>query len=106
MPYATDNKISRAPIEGGIEITDQQYADAREHTKTGIVKVVDGNMYLASRRPHDKAGVRVEFSTELGDWEVIEVPKPEYDEEKQSLTWDSEALDWVVTDLPDTETAD
>lgn len=104
MPYATDNKISKAPIEGGVEITDEQFEEAREHTKTGVVKVVGDTMYLASKRPHDKPGTRVEFSEELGDWEVIDVPKPDYDEETQALRWDKEALDWVAEDLPeDTE---
>lgn len=98
MPYATDDKISKAEIEGGIFITDKQYAEAREHMKTGIVKVVGKTMYLASRKPHDKAGTRVEFDTDKGDWSVIEVPQPEYDDETQQVQWDAEKLDWVVSD--------
>ena len=99
MPYATDNQISKAEIEGGIFITDEQYAEAREHMKKGIVKVVDNTLYLASRRPHDKAGTRVQFDTDKGDWEVIEVPKPEYDEETQQIQWDAEKLEWVITEV-------
>ena len=98
MPYATDNQISKAEIEGGVFITDEQYNQAREHMKTGIVKVVGDTLYLASRRPHDKAGTRVEFDTDKVDWSVIEVPKPDYDEESQKIQWDAEKLEWVVTD--------
>lgn len=98
MPYATDNQISKAEIEGGIFITDEQYAEAREHMKTGIVKVVGKKMYLASRKPHDKAGTRVEFDTKKGDWSAIDVPQPEYDEDTQQVQWDAEKLGWVVID--------
>ena len=98
MPYATDNQISKAEIEGGIFITDKQYAAAREHMKTGIIKVVDDTIYLVSRRPHDKAGVRIEFDTDKGDWSVIEVPQPEYDEETQQVQWDAEKLEWILTE--------
>lgn len=98
MPYATDNQISKAEIEGGVFITDEQYAEAREHMKIGIVKVVGKTMYLASRRLHDKAGARVEFDTKKGDWSVIDVPKPNYDEETQQIQWDAEKLEWFVTD--------
>ena len=101
MPYATNNQISKAEIEGGIPITDEQYAEAREHMKTGIVKVVNDTLYLASRRPHDKAGMRVEFDKDKGDWSVIEVPQPECDEETQQIKWDAETLGWVILDIPD-----
>jgi hypothetical protein len=43
MPYATNNKISQDPIEGGVEITKAQYAQALEGVSAGwIITVVDG----------------------------------------------------------------
>lgn len=37
MPYAADNRISHDPIDGGIEITEQQYATALAGMVAGLV---------------------------------------------------------------------
>ncbi len=54
MPYAAEGQISQAPIEGGIEITDAQYAD-------GLAGMVAGQLV-----------------TIKGGFAVIDPPEPEY----------------------------
>lgn len=56
MPYAHNGQISQSPIEGGIEITQQEYLSALE----GMV-----------------AGQRVTID---GGFAVVDVPEPEPDE--------------------------
>lgn len=52
MPYAADNQISRDPIDGGIEITDGQYAAALQAMLAGqIVAIEDGQMVLKDPEP-------------------------------------------------------
>lgn len=47
MPYAADNQISQSPIPGGIEITQEQYAEALAGMLEGkVVSVVDGALSL------------------------------------------------------------
>lgn len=48
MPYAIDGAISRDPFEGGIEITDQQYAEALEGMCEGKFLVVYPEFALRS----------------------------------------------------------
>ncbi|MDP2446579.1 hypothetical protein [Pseudomonas sp.] len=42
MPYAAEERISRAPIEGGIEITEQQYSEALAGMLEGLVVSIEG----------------------------------------------------------------
>lgn len=43
MPYAAENKISQSPIEGGVEITQEQYREALAGMLAGkIVSVENG----------------------------------------------------------------
>jgi hypothetical protein len=42
MPYAATNQISTAPIEGGIEITEEQYAEAVASIEAGNFLFVSG----------------------------------------------------------------
>lgn len=42
MPYATNGQISQASIEGGIEITAQQYAEALAGMMGGKLITIDG----------------------------------------------------------------
>ena len=45
--YAADNQITKSPIQGGIEITEQQYHDALEGMLAGErVRVVNGTMIV------------------------------------------------------------
>ena len=48
MPYASDGQISQDPIEGGIEITEQQYAEAIEGMCEGKFLVVYPEFALRS----------------------------------------------------------
>lgn len=52
MPYALEETISKAPIEGGIEISSEQYAQAFVAKMSGkVVKVVDGLLDLDWQAP-------------------------------------------------------
>lgn len=55
MPYATNGQISTAPIEGGIEITQQQYQDALAAMLEGKeVAIEDGQMVLRDPPPQEE----------------------------------------------------
>jgi len=55
MPYATNGQISVAPIEGGIEITQQQYQDALAAMLEGKVVVVEnGQVVLRDPPPQEE----------------------------------------------------
>lgn len=46
MPYAANNQISTSPVVGGIEITDQQYAEALAGMVSGKQVSIDGGFAL------------------------------------------------------------
>ncbi|MGO7533109.1 hypothetical protein [Rhizobium leguminosarum] len=47
MPYAAEGQISTDPIEGGIEITDEQYAEAIGAVIAGkLIKIENGQMVI------------------------------------------------------------
>lgn len=47
MPYAADDRISKANLEGGVEISDQEYNQAREHLLSGgLIRVHASQMFL------------------------------------------------------------
>lgn len=49
MPYAIDGRISQDAIEGGVEITDEQYQDAiQTMIDGGKVTIVDGALILTA----------------------------------------------------------
>ena len=47
MPYAAEGRISRSPIEGGLEITEQQYAEALTGMLDGMVVSIEGGFSVA-----------------------------------------------------------
>jgi hypothetical protein len=47
MPYAAEGRISRAPIEGGIEITEPQYSEALAGMLEGLVVSIEGGFSVA-----------------------------------------------------------
>jgi hypothetical protein len=52
MPYAAENKISMAPFEGGVEITDAQYQEALAGIMSGqIVTVANGFAVMDKPEP-------------------------------------------------------
>ena len=56
MAYAAYSHVSTDPIEGGIEITEEQYLEAIEGMVLGMVVTIDGGFKVA--------------------WPVIEIPEP------------------------------
>lgn len=50
MPYAANNKVSKSPFDGAIEISEQEYADGRAALIAGkIVCVRDGELKIYER---------------------------------------------------------
>lgn len=47
MPYAVNGIVSTAPLEGAIEITDQQYREAVDGMCAGMVVSIDGGFSVA-----------------------------------------------------------
>lgn len=71
MPYAIDGKISKAPIEGGIEISDAQYSEAREAMLAGKeIAIVDSALVTRDKAPSP------DHTWEDGAW-VEPAPEPE-----------------------------
>jgi hypothetical protein len=57
MPYAAEGQISTDPIDGGIEITDEQYAEAINAVISGkVIKIENGQMVIADPPPPDNGG--------------------------------------------------
>lgn len=51
MPYAANGQISRAPIEGGIEITEAQYQEALAGILQGWIVSIDGGFSVTEPEP-------------------------------------------------------
>lgn len=51
MPYAANGKISHDPIEGGVEITEDQYQQALRGVLDGLVVTVLGGFKVAPPTP-------------------------------------------------------
>ena len=72
MPFALNDTISKSPIEGGIEITDQQYADARAAKLAGReALVIAGELVIRDPAPSPQ------HAWEGGEWVVPEEPEPD-----------------------------
>lgn len=66
MPYAANNKISKTPIDGGIEITQEQYDAARAAMIAGRkIEVREGSLVILS------AETRAVYSTQDGAENII-----------------------------------
>lgn len=66
MPYVTDNKISKSPIEGGVEISDEKYSELLNAMASGHkIKVKEGEPVVLSRTK------RTVYSTEDGSKKQI-----------------------------------
>lgn len=49
MPYATEGRIGEDPIDGGIEITQQQYQQALAGMREGLhVQIIDGTLFVGA----------------------------------------------------------
>lgn len=51
MPYAANNQISQSPIEGGIQITEQQYQAALNAMQEGKTVLVDSGLMTFGPAP-------------------------------------------------------
>lgn len=67
MPYAADDRISKAKIEGGVEISDQEYNQGRDHLLSGgLIRVHAGQMFLTEKP--EKLPNHEEPIWQDGDW--------------------------------------
>ena len=64
MPYAADNRISRDPIEGGIEITEQQYFEALAGLLEGLVVSIEDGFNVGPEPVPEPEPVPVPVPTE------------------------------------------
>lgn len=72
MPYALGQTISKSPIEGGIEITDQQYVEAFAAKMVGReALVVGGELVVRDPAPSPQ------HKWENGEWVKPVEPEPE-----------------------------
>ena len=80
MPYAIDNKISQAPIEGAIQISDEQYSEALATlTSGGYVFIYEGQIIL-TYKPEQQEGCLPPVWKD-GEWYHEPRPEPEIDPE-------------------------
>lgn len=89
MPYAAENQISQSPIVGGIEITEQQYADALEGMLAGKVITIDGGFAVIDPPKPEEP-----------EPETSKSPSPTTEEKAIQVRLQRDALlaacDWVV----------
>jgi hypothetical protein len=67
MPFAANDKISKAPIEGGVEISEQEYNQAREHLLLGKLVKVDAERMFLTEKP-EKRPDHEEPEWRNGEW--------------------------------------
>jgi hypothetical protein len=76
MPYATDDRVSQTIMEGAVEITAEQYAQAVQHIRSGgRVKLANGSMVL-TQTPEQQDG-HLPPVWENGAWVHPPLPTPE-----------------------------
>lgn len=61
MPYAANNQLSTDPIEGGIEITDEQYTEAIDGLVEGKVISIDDGFKVEFPQPPANAEVNAQI---------------------------------------------
>lgn len=67
MPFAANDKISKAPIEGGVEISEQEYNQAREHLLSGKLVKVEADQMFLTEKP-EKRPEHEEPKWQDGEW--------------------------------------
>lgn len=76
MPYAADDRISKAPLAGGVEISEQEYSQARDHLLSGkLVRVHAGQMFLTEKP--EKLPDHEEPVWQDGEWHHEPIAEPE-----------------------------
>ena len=82
MPYAIDGQISKRPIEGGVEISDEKYNEARSHALSGgLIKTHNGAVVLTSK-PEQKEGHKDPVWQD-GGWHHEPLPDKTQDEKER-----------------------
>lgn len=78
--YAADGKLAQKELDGGIEISEQEYQDALKHitTEGGLLKV-HGKKMILTRAPERKEGHKDPVWQD-GDWYHEPMPEPEPEE--------------------------
>lgn len=76
MPYAADDRISKAPLAGGVEITEQEYDQARQHLMSGKMVKVHSEKMILTERPAKQDG-HEEPVWQNGEWYHEPTEEPE-----------------------------
>ncbi len=94
--YAKDNHISTDPIEGGIEITEQEYLGAIEALSAYGFKIIDGALVILSGE------MKTVYSTESGaEIEIViedETPEGYTETERPDHTHDWNGSEWELNE--------
>lgn len=89
MPYAANGQISTSPIEGWIEITEQQYAQALAGMQAGKIVSIDGGFAVIDPPKPEEL-----------EPETAKPPSPTTEEKATQVRLQRDALlsscDWVV----------
>lgn len=114
MPYAANNVVSRAPIPGGIEITDEQYKSAIAAMAAGKVVSIDGGFNLVDPGQTPQPPTQPPTIEELRAAKLAEIDAAFSQEansllsgypEAERLTWpiqQQEALSWEADNEAET----
>ena len=98
MPYAADGQISKRPIDGGVEISDTEYEQAKNHALSGgMIKTYNGEMIL-TKKP-EKQKDHKDPVWQNGDWH--HEPKPEKTLTEEQIN--QERVDELKQKLRDTD---
>jgi hypothetical protein len=82
MPYAIEGKISKSPIDDGIEISDEQYAEAKQATKqAGVLIKIHNKQMVITSTPDTREGHK-DPVWQNGEWYHEPLPEPEVTEEE------------------------
>jgi hypothetical protein len=81
MPFAADGQISQSPIDGGVEITIEQYRAALSGMMAGQeVLIEEGELLIREPAPSP------EHTWENGEWVAPPTPEPELEPEPEPPT--------------------
>ena len=98
MPYAIDGQVSKRPIEGGVEISDKEYEQAKNHALSGgMIKTYNGKMILTEKP--EKMDGHEDPVWQNGDW--YHEPKPEDTLTEEQIN--QERVDELKQKLRDTD---
>lgn len=105
MPYAAEGRLSRDPIEGGIEISDQQYQQGLAGMLTGEhVQIIDG-VFVVGPKPEPEPEPDPEPTPEQLLAQRLSASNSQYEQATAALTEDYPQLEKDTWPTQDAESA-